>query len=365
MVFTLTITRIALIVISIVLIVVMTKLRKDGRVGNSFFIIIILFWLAVFGTAFRPQTLDEIVNYTGLYNKAQLLLILSVGIILYLLAMQVVKNNNVTFNLSKIVREIALSSFRDEINGSMQHPDVIIVIAAKNESKSIGAVIDKINHLKVSFSYKIIVVNDGSDDNTESIARSKGALVVNHYYNLGLGGAIKTGYLASTLFKPSIIVTIDADGQHDPKYITEIVSKIKNEQADLVYASRFSDKSKYATSAVRSVGNRFYTRLVRRIAKISITDVTTGYRGIKFDKLKEIFFVSESNFAIELAIRAGKNGLKVSEIPIAATERESGKSQFHKIERFIVYNINAMRQIFNSYFTKPGFEAYIDRMEKQ
>jgi len=227
---------------------------------------------------------------------------------------------------------------------------------AKNEEGTIGSVIDKIRSLSLPLTFQIIVVNDGSTDKTQSISENKGALVVSHYFNLGIGAVVKTGFLAARLLKPEIVINIDGDGQHDPKYIPEIISKIKDSDVDLVYASRFAKESDYKTNVVRSVGNRFYTRLVNRLGKISLTDVTSGYRGMRFDKLDSIFFRSESNFAIELALRAGRAGLKITEIPTIAETREFGMSQFYKIERFFLYNINAMRQIFDALFRKP--ESY-------
>jgi len=348
------ITRILLMLISILVVAVITKVRKDQRTGNQFFIIMVLFWSAVFITAFRPSIFEDVVVVTGLFNVAQLLLIFSIIIILYLLAMQVVKNRNTSYSLHNIVREIAVSNFKRGVRSFLPNKtDLIIVIVAKNESKTIGGVIEKIQSLNLPYSYKIIVVNDGSTDDTESIALERDAFVINHSYNLGIGGATKTGYVAARIFKPEIVITIDADGQHDPKYMPEIISKIKNHGADMVYASRFSTASNYKTTKVRSIGNRFYTWLVNKIAGISITDVTSGYRGVKSDRLDDIFFTAETNFAIELAIRAGRKGLKITEIPVTTFTRDAGTSQFHKIERFLVYNINAITQVLNAFLRSP------------
>ena len=342
-------------IISIIAITAIVKIRKNQRTGNQFFVIMVIFWSATFITSIRPEILDDIVEATGLFNKAQFLLILSIVIILYLLTLQLMKNKSITFNFHRIVRNSAISTFNQEIASYITEKlDLVIVIAAKNESKTIGNVIEKIHLLNLPFSHKILVVNDGSTDNTAQIAKSKDALVVNHFQNLGLGGAIKTGYIASLFLKPEIVITIDADGQHDPKYIPEMISKIKDENADLVYASRFSTID-YKTTTVRSIGNKFYTKLVNKLGKISITDVTTGYRAVKCEKLESIFFISETNFAIELAIRAGRNNLHIKEIPAQTAGRDFGTSQFHKIERFFVYNINAMTQIFNAFFRAPKF----------
>jgi len=325
--------RIALMIISVIIIGALIKARKDQRAGNQFFVVMILFWSAVFITALRPDILDDIVIITGLFNKAQFLLILSIFIIVYLLTLQLFKNQSISFNFHRVVRNAAISNFQQQsMNSISDQLDLVIAIAAKNESKTIGVVIDKINSLKLPYSYKILVVNDGSSDDTGLIARKKGAFVINHFQNLGIGGAIKTGYIGSLFFKPEIVITIDADGQHDPKYIPDIVSMIKAGKVDLVYASRFSTID-YKTTKIRSVGNKFYTNLVNKLGKISLTDVTSGYRGIKFEKIESVFFISESNFAIEFAIRAGKNGLKIGEIPAKTESRDFGTSQFHNIEK--------------------------------
>jgi len=345
--------RIALIGISGIIIAALVKARRQQRAGNQFFVIMILFWTSVIIIAIRPEILDDLVSITGLSNKAQILLIASIIIIMYLLTIQLKKNQSISFNYHRIVRNAAITNFQQQISDIISDKmNLVIVIAAKNESKTIANVIDKIYALKLPQTFKIIVVNDGSTDDTGLIAKKKGALVINHFQNLGLGGAIKTGYIGSLFFKPEIVITIDADGQHDPKYIPEMINKIKNERADLVYASRFSTID-YKTTKVRAVGNKFYTNLVKKLGKISITDVTSGYRAVKFEKLESIFFISETNFAIELAIRAGRNDLKISEIPAITVSRDFGTSQFHKIERFFVYNINAFIQIFNAFFRGP------------
>ena len=346
--------KIILLIVSASIIGLLSIARLQNRTGNQFYIIMMIFWSGVFLIALRPSLLDSVLNSTGLVNRAQFLFSVSLIIILYLLFTQTVRSKTSSSNLNRVIRKLALSNFQKEINvNNNENIDLIIIIVAKNEENTIGMVIDKIHLLNLPLKYKIIVINDGSTDKTQQIAESKGALIVSHFYNLGIGAVIKTGFIATKLLKPKMVINIDGDGQHDPKYIPEIISMLKDGNADLVYASRFTKDGNYKTTMVRSFGNRFYTRIINKIGKISLTDVTSGYRGIRFDKLDSIFFVAESNFAIELALRAGRAGLKIMEIPSFAETRDFGFSQFHKIEKFFLYNFNAISQIFNALFRKP------------
>lgn len=348
--------RISLMIISLIVIFFIIKAKNDQRVGNQFFIAMMIFWAGTFVIALKPDILEPVLNATGFVNRSQFLLSASIVIILYLLYHQSLQRKSISSSFNQTIRKIALDYFQRELKQmEINSPEIVIVIVAKNESETIGKVIDGIKSQAISEPYSILVVNDGSSDNTEKIAKEKGTMVVNHYYNLGVGAANKTGYLASRLLNPKIIVNIDSDGQHDPKYIPEIISKIKKENADLVYASRFANKNSYKTSIVRKMGNKFYTGLVNRIVGTNLTDVTSGFRGIKFEKLRSIFFVSENNFAIELAIRAGKNKLRIMEISTEAIPRTTGKSQFHKVEQFLIYNINALIQVYNAFSKNPQF----------
>ncbi len=346
------IARWILVTISIIFISLLIKARINNRVGNQFFIIMIIFWSSILIISSRPEILDSVLDTTGLVNRAQFLFSVSLLIIGYLLYNQVLKNRTAVTNLNRIIRKVALANFAQQIKNS-ENTQVVIILVAKDESATIGSVIDNIKSQNISESYKILVVNDGSEDDTEKIAKEKGALVVNHFYNLGIGAANKTGYLACQKLNPKFVINIDSDGQHDPKYIPQIISKLKND--DLVYGSRFSKQSYYQTSIIRKIGNRFYTNLVNKISRINLTDVTSGYRGIKFERIKSIFFVSEKNFAIELALRAAKNKLKISEISTEAIPRKTGKSQFYKVERFLIYNINVLIQIYNAFSKNPQF----------
>jgi len=146
-------------------------LKKTDRIGIQLFIIIIIFWLSVFTVSFEPKIINDLLNYTGLANRAQFLLIVSIVFILYLLFSQIVKSTILSSNLHYIVRKSTISNFKE--NNIIEKSDLIIVIIAKNEEKTIGNVIDEINSQKFPFLYNILVVNDGSTDETGIIAKKQ------------------------------------------------------------------------------------------------------------------------------------------------------------------------------------------------
>lgn len=357
--------RLVLISISIVMIIILTKIRFSNRIGNPFFVIVLSFWIVIFVVSLYPDIISLIIESSSLENRAQFLLMITIPIVVYLLYSQTIKNKHLSLNFRNIIRQIAISNFSRQIKDlKLNSLDLIILIAAKNEEKTIGNVIDKIKLLNLTETYRIIVINDGSSDDTENIAENSGAIVINHFHNLGLGAAIKTGFIISYLLKPKIIINLDADDQHDPKYIPQILDKLKN-GADMVYCSRFYNKNNYQTSTVRLAGNKFYNKLVNKLGHLSLTDVTSGYRGIRHEKLTDIFFISETNFAIELALRAARNKLNIVEIPVEMSSRQYGQSQFFKLEKFLIYNINAIIQIFNSYFKYDNISNYENLVQRR
>jgi glycosyltransferase involved in cell wall biosynthesis len=117
---------------------------------------------------------------------------------------------------------------------------IIVVIPAYNESRTIGAVIDDCK----KYADEVIVANDGSADETESVARAHGARVVTHIVNRGYGAALKTGIIAALKRDADSVVTIDADGQHEPQEIQKIVAPLQNGEADIVIGNRFASTSK-------------------------------------------------------------------------------------------------------------------------
>lgn len=163
---------------------------------------------------------------------------------------------------------------------SKERNNVIAVIPAYNESKYIGEVVRKTKkHVD-----KVIVVDDASNDKTAELAKQAGALVIRHEINLQKGASLKTGCELALKFSPDIIITLDADGQHDPDEIPKLLEKLK--QVDFVIGSRQFNKEMTLKS---KAGNIILSKLSNLLFKTNIKDSQTGFRAFKakiYDKIK-------------------------------------------------------------------------------
>lgn len=202
--------------------------------------------------------------------------------------------------------------------------NISIVLPAKNESGAIGQTIQNIHALQLA--HEIIVVNDGSTDNTKAIAEQAGAKVVSHPYSKGNGAAIKTGARTAT---GDIIVFMDADGQHDPNDISRLIEKIE-QGYDLVVGAR--QKGSQA-SVGRGIANALYNNLATYMTEQKVEDLTSGFRAVRADKFREFLYLLPNGFSYPTTSTMAffRAGYSVTYVPIHAAKR-IGKSHIHPIK---------------------------------
>ena len=200
---------------------------------------------------------------------------------------------------------------------------IIIGIPAFNEEKNIGPIVAK---LKKKYD-QVIVCDDGSSDMTETIASSLGAHVVKHDKNLGYGSAIKTIFNQAGKIDGDILVTFDADGQHQISEIDTVLQPIFENQADIVIGSRFLGETK-DLPRYRKIGIQTITGLTNIMTGSKITDSQSGFRAYTKKVLKEIS-PTESGMGIspEILIKAAKKEMRIVEVPITISYEGSTHSQ--------------------------------------
>lgn len=201
---------------------------------------------------------------------------------------------------------------------------ISIVLPAKNESGAIGQTIAQIQQLQLA--HEIIVVNDGSTDQTKQVAETAGAKVVTHPYSKGNGAAIKTGARTAT---SEIIIFMDADGQHDPQDIPRLLEKIE-QGYDLVVGAR--QKGSQA-SVGRGVANALYNNLATYMTEQKVEDLTSGFRAVRADKFREFLYLLPNGFSYPTTSTMAffRAGYSVAYVPIHAAKR-IGKSHIQPLK---------------------------------
>ncbi|MDC4243647.1 glycosyltransferase family 2 protein [Clostridium perfringens] len=203
---------------------------------------------------------------------------------------------------------------------------ILVIIPAYNEEKSISKVIMDIYNQRIE-DLDILVINDASSDNTKFEAQKLGVNVIDLPINLGIGGAVQTGYIYAYNNKYDVAIQFDGDGQHMAKYLKDMIKAIINENYDMVVGSRFINNSNYKPSIYRKLGINFFSSLVSILGRKKVFDTTSGYRAVNNSVIKEFVEYYPKDYPeVETLSYIIRKGFKVKEIPVEMNYRESGES---------------------------------------
>lgn len=205
---------------------------------------------------------------------------------------------------------------------------VIITIPAYNEERTIPLVLQEIKTVMdaTKYNYQILVLDDGSKDQTSEVAKAAGAVVVSNRRNRGLAETFKAEMKECLQRKADIIIHTDADGQYHPQHIPELIKKVE-EGYDLVLGSRFRGRIQ-KMSLLKWLGNVAFAQVLSSLTRVRITDSTTGFRAFTAEVAREINYINTFTYTQEQIIKAAKQGFKIAEIPIIS--RKTRKSRLFK-----------------------------------
>lgn len=195
---------------------------------------------------------------------------------------------------------------------------VSIIIPAFNEAGNIEDIVSGIKTLYPA--YEIIVINDGSTDNTAAEAQRAGAKVFSHPYNIGNGAAIKSGIRVAA---GDIIVFMDGDGQHNPANISELLKFLP--EYDMVVGAR---STTCQASLGRALGNIIFNRFASYVAKFQIKDLTSGFRAVKSNVARNFLYLLPNTYSYPTTITLGvlRSGMSVKYVPVHIQQRKTGTS---------------------------------------
>lgn len=221
---------------------------------------------------------------------------------------------------------------------------VLIIIPSYNEEENIMSVIESIKEVCTDVDY--LVVNDCSSDNTIKVLKENGATYVDCPVNLGIGGAVQTGYRYAVENDYDIAIQVDGDGQHDVSYVQAMVDVINSKEADIVIGSRFVDKEGFQSSSSRRIGIKILSFFIWMCTGKVIKDVTSGFRAVD-RKYIEIYSKDyPDDYPEPEAIVVGLiHGAKIVEQPVIMKERIAGESSIN-LKKSVYYMVKVSLAIF-------------------
>jgi len=236
---------------------------------------------------------------------------------------------------------------------------LLAIVPAYNESGAIAATVTDV--LDNAPGFDVVVVNDGSTDDTAALARAAGAAVIHHPFNIGIGGAVQSGYQYALDNDYDVAVQVDGDGQHDARYIPELLAMLRSDpRLNMVSGSRFIGEGEdgYQSSATRRVGIRFFSGILSRLTGRAVTDPTSGFRMT--DRLGIELFARDYPHdypEVEAVLMLHHHRLVAAEVPVRMRERSTGESSINS-GRSVYYMIKVLLAILLGLLrTRPTVES--------
>jgi glycosyltransferase involved in cell wall biosynthesis len=228
----------------------------------------------------------------------------------------------------------------------------VAIVPALNEAENIGRVIDELRAFDAGL--EIVVVDDGSLDGTAHAAAAKGARVLRLPFNLGIGGAVQTGFRFAFENDFDIAVRVDGDGQHDPAQLDRVLAPVLSGEADIVVGSRFAamGASGYRSSRTRRIGIRLLAGVVSRIVGQRVTDTTSGFQALNREGIALFARDYPHDYPeVEATVMVFRHRLRLVEVPVEMRERGGGRSSITAL-RSIYYMVKVLLAIFVGLFRR-------------
>jgi glycosyltransferase involved in cell wall biosynthesis len=236
----------------------------------------------------------------------------------------------------------------------MSAPSLSVVIPAFNEALRLPATLARVrSYLDArQASYEIVVVDDGSTDATAAAAERLGAHVVRLPFNLGIGGAVQTGFRYAFENGFQVAVRVDGDGQHDPAQLGALLAPVIADEADIVVGSRFASDGGYRSSRSRRIGISILAKTLSLIVGRRVTDPTSGFQALNRRAIALFAADYPHDYPeVEAALMVHKHQLRMTEVPVQMRERSAGRSSIGALAS-VYYMVKVLLALFVGLFRK-------------
>lgn len=330
------------LVIAVLIIAFAIVRRREMRNADVILLLLAGLGLAIVsGTELTDRLLSALSFNRG--NGGRILGLAVIAIfILFLMALRALSvGARNARQLSAVLEGISSEQFRAASHRKDFRGKIAVVIPAYNEADNIGYVLDQIPAEVCGLPTATLVVDDGSRDGTEEVAAAHGAVVARHVVNRGGGAALRTGYRLMVDSEAAIVVTLDADGQHLPAEMPNLVQPVLDGKADVAHGSRVLGHAEENHFA-REMGIVFFNRLVSFITRTHVTDCSNGYRAVRTSVLPTLVLKQEQFHTSEFMIEAIKRGVPAVEVPVTVEQRLHGHSKKPAVFRYGMGFANAI-----------------------
>lgn len=297
---------------------------------RSNFAVFSLFNLGLIVITINPDSVNFLRDLFSLqasqHGRLIALLIISNIFVLFFLFYTKSKVEKHGLQFDQLIRNLGIGYLEktDEIKAKIK--SITVVIPAYNEAENLNELLARIPDKISGSDVGVLVVDDGSEDDTIKVAQKYNHLVVSNRINRGQGAASRLGYDILIKYDVAVGVTMDADNQHRPEDMEKLVAPILDNKFDLVIGSRILG-SQEKISRFRNTGIFLLTRIINYITGMKITDCSSGYKAFNIQKIKNLQLTEDQFQAAEVLIEARKKGLRIGEVPITINRRKHGRSK--------------------------------------
>ncbi len=323
--------RIAGLIIGVIGLIATFFIYRGPKWKRSNFVLFALFNISLIAVSINPNVLNAIRDALSLH-KAQrgrilaLLVISNIFLLFYILITKL-KVENIHFQFDKLVRTLGSNEIDKNIDLADDIKPIMILIPAYNEADNLKELLPRIPKKIEGIDVGILVIDDGSEDETFSVASEiEDVFVVKNPINRGGGAALWLGYDILKKAGAHLCVTMDADGQHQPEELIKLVLPILNDQYDCVIGSRILGHSEKG-SLLRIMGVHIFGKIISVLLGKKITDPSSGFRAFRMESVASINLHEDQYHTSELIVEAVKKGIRIEEVPITILKRKYGKSK--------------------------------------
>jgi hypothetical protein len=338
--------RAAGLVAALAFAVVSLWLYRRGRIGNGDLLLrLLVFVVPLLLVSLEPAVftwlLDELSFRQGGGRRILGAAVIAVAVLYTFTYLLATRQERTRRDLTRLIENLALEQFRTTAKVEQFAGAVAVVIPAYNEASNITQVLAGLPPDVCGLAVHAIVVDDGSTDDTTERARAAGVAAVQLPLNRGQGAALRAGYRLALGTGASVVVTMDADGQHQADDLSRLVQPILEGEADVVHGSRVLGQAD-PTHPTRKLGITLFSWLLSVLTSSRVTDPSCGYRAVRTEALRSLVFHQDQFHTAEFLLEASKRKLTMREVPVTVTSRISGTSKKPPHFRYGVGFANAL-----------------------